>query len=96
VSPEYVAVTVYAATAREPAVEHDAEPDATVAVHSVVPPAVKMTVPVAADGSAVAMRVTELPWVVLVGLAEAVKDDGASVTVKLVVTVDPVKFVSPP
>jgi hypothetical protein len=66
-------------------VVHEAAPELTDAEQSVDPPAVKVTVPVAPDGSPDAVSVTVLPWLVLAGLAEAVREVDAWLTVKLVV-----------
>jgi len=49
----------------------------TVAVHSVEPPAAKVTEPVAADGRPAVESCTVLPYEVDVGFAEAVNDVGA-------------------
>ena len=60
--------------------EHDADPVDTVPEHSVLPPEVKITVPVAPDGRPVADSMTELPYVVAVGDAPDVKDVDAFAT----------------
>ena len=43
-------------------VEQEAEPELTVAVHHVVPPVAKVTVPLALEASPDAASVTWLPW----------------------------------
>ena len=54
-----------------------------VAVHSVEPPEVKVTVPVASSGSPVIERVSCMPNAIVDGAANSVIDVSASVTVKL-------------
>jgi hypothetical protein len=60
-----------------------------VAKHSVHPPEVKVTVPVAAAGSPVSARVELVPKGALDGLALAMNDVGASPTVSDVDAVEP-------
>jgi hypothetical protein len=87
-----------AVTAWEPAAvaaaEHDAPPETTDAVHSVLPSdvSVKLTLPPASDGSPEAERVGVVPlaYLTLDGLAEALIEVDALVTEKLAVAVDPV------
>jgi hypothetical protein len=89
-SPEYVAVTPWG-PATSTGVEQEAAPALTVPEQSVVPPVVtaKVTVPVASEERPDAERVTVLPYVVLAGLALAVKDGAAFVMEKLVDAVEP-------
>ena len=67
VLPPYVAVTELAPPARETGFEQLADPDDSEAVHKVVPPEVKVTVPVAADGVTVAESVSLEPELTVVG-----------------------------
>jgi hypothetical protein len=72
-------------------VEQEAAPPLTVAgPQRVEPPVIaKVTVPVAVKGRPLTDSVTVLPYEVLDGLADAVKEVDALVMVKLVVAVEP-------
>ena len=89
VSPAYVAVTEYVPGASAADAVHNAEPLDAVAEHKVEPPAANVTVPVAAPGRPPANRLTPCPKLVVLGMAEAMKDVAALATVKLVDAVDP-------
>jgi hypothetical protein len=82
-------VTEYVAGGSTPVV-HAAAPELTEPEQSVDPPALKVTVPVAPDGSPDAESPTVLPKLVLDGLVDAVKDVVAWMMVKLVVASEPV------
>jgi hypothetical protein len=65
------------------------------ATHSVEPPDAKVTDPVAAPGSPVALRLSLSPYVMLVGLAAVVNDVAARPTVNAVDAVEPASSRSP-
>ena len=71
VVPAYAAVTVLAPVGSEIDVEQLADPDDSEAEHRVVPPEVKVTVPVAADGVTVADSVSLEPGFTVDGLTLA-------------------------
>jgi hypothetical protein len=85
-SPEYVAMIVWLPTARN--VEGAHESAGRVATHSVELPETNVTVPEAVPGSPVAARVALVPNGTLDGVALAVIDVGAEVTVSDVEAVE--------
>jgi hypothetical protein len=87
VSPEYVAVIGYVATARVVKVEQSVA--GSIAVQSVFPPDVKATVPVAVPAKPVSASVDAVPNATLDGVALAANEGVACVTVSDVDAVEP-------
>jgi hypothetical protein len=77
------------ATASEADVSHDADPLLSVPEQRVEPPELKMTVPVAPAGRPLACKLTAVPNVVVLGVADAENEVVALVIVKLVAAVEP-------
>jgi hypothetical protein len=92
--PEYVAVTGYPPAGKVADVVQEVA--GRVAVHNVVDPEVKVTVPVAAPGTPETDRVTAVPYAAEAGVAEAVMVYAeVAVIKKEVEAVAPVKLTSP-
>jgi hypothetical protein len=66
-----------------------------VAVHNVAAPEANATVPAAPPGSPASVRVADVPYATLAGVALAVNDVVARVTWNTVDAAEPAKFASP-